>query len=302
MRFRLAQVVVFAIAYLLAGNMRVQAQATAPDVEAEKSCPPSSASHGKQPSDPEISVAGVTFSGFLEMPVAEQNEVAASIKGRTYRGSIDQATDEALEIARRGWQNRGYFKVRDNANATTLTSTSAGGRILLNVYVAEGQQYSLGGITFRHNRAIGNLDVLRAVFQIEDGDTFSREKIMTGLENLRKVYGELGYINFVSIPNATFNDEKRLIYLDIDIDEGKQFSVGDIKILGLDETARTQMLRDFLLQPGQIYNQRLVELSMLEHGPMLPNCECGDRPALWLDEKTRVVTLTFDFRSCLGGR
>jgi outer membrane protein assembly factor BamA len=300
MRFRMAQVVTFAMACLSAGNIQIQAQTTALAVEAEKSCPPSSSSNDQKPSDPEISVAGVTFSGFLRMPVSDQNEIAALVKERTYRGPLDQGTDEALEMARVGWQDHGYFKVEVNGYATTLDNTPARRRIALSVHVDEGLQYSLAGITFTHNRAVSNVDVLRALFPIKDGDIFSKEKIGIGLNNLRKAYGELGYINFTPVPNTIFDDEKQLIGLDIDVDEGKQFYVGEINILGLDKTARTQMLQDFLLKPGQIYNQRLVELSM-KHGPSLPKCEC-DRPALRLDEKTAIVTLTFDFRSCLGER
>jgi hypothetical protein len=84
------------------------------------------------------------------------------------------------------------------------------------------------------------------------------------------------------------------------VDEGKQFYVGAINILGLDEKPRAQMLQDFFLQPGQIYNQRLVELSVLRDRSILPDCGCGERPLFSPDEKTGVVTLTFDFRPCLG--
>ena len=48
-------------------------------------------------------------------------------------------------------------------------------------------------------------------------------KSRKGLENLQKAYGQLGYINFTSIPNTTFDEQKKLVFLDIDVDEGKQF-------------------------------------------------------------------------------
>jgi hypothetical protein len=137
MRFPLAQLVIVGTVYLFAGNAQIQGQA-APAVEAEKSCPPSSVAYDKKPSDPGISVALVTFSGFLRMPVPDQDEVAASLKERTYATSLSQATDEALEITRAGWQNRGYFKVKANGYATTVDSGPANRRIALNVHVDEG--------------------------------------------------------------------------------------------------------------------------------------------------------------------
>jgi outer membrane protein insertion porin family len=44
---------------------------------------------------------------------------------------------------------------------------------------------------------------LRHLFPIKDGDIISREKIGKGLENLRKVYGQFGYINFTSVPDTS---------------------------------------------------------------------------------------------------
>jgi outer membrane protein insertion porin family len=97
-------------------------------------------------------------------------------------------------------------------------------------------RYNLSGITFKNNKAISNLDTLRGLFPIKDGDIFSRAKIGTGLENLRKAYGELGYINFTSVPDTKFDDENKLISLDIDVDEGKQFRVERVNLLGLKES------------------------------------------------------------------
>jgi outer membrane protein insertion porin family len=299
MRYRLAQFIISAAAFLLAANGQVSAQAT-PEIQVRTSCPSISDSHDKQSFGPEISVAAVAFSGFLRMPVSSQDEIAASIKERTYRTvSSDEVLEEALEIARTHWQHRGYFKVQANGYATDLDSTSSRRRILLSVHVDEGLQYRLGRITFKNNRAVSNVQALRSLFPIKEGEIFSREKIATGLRNLDIAYGELGYINFTSIPDTRFDDEKQLIYLDIDIDEGKQFYVNEINILGVGEPVRAQLLRDFFIKPGQIYNQRLVQLTMQKHQSMFHNCECNDRPVLDLDERTGTVTLTFDARTCL---
>ena len=80
--------------------------------------------------------------------------------------------------------------------------------------------------------------------QIQAGDVLSREKIAIGLENLRKAYGSLGYVNFTSVPETTFDDDNKVVHIDIDVDEGKQFYVSSVDILGLDELARQELLKD----------------------------------------------------------
>jgi outer membrane protein assembly factor BamA len=206
---RLAQIVVFATACLFAGEPHVQAQSAVPEVQSGRSCPASSASNDKQPSGAEISIAEVSFSGALQMATSDQDQIAASTEKRIHGNSVDEVTEEALERVRAGWQDQGYFKVQVSGEARTLTSSPAVQRIAILAQVDEGAQYSLGAITFKHNKAIRSVEVLRGLFPINDGDIFSREKITKGLEN--EAFGELGYINFTSIPNTTFDDEKKLI-------------------------------------------------------------------------------------------
>ncbi len=290
MRYRLVQVVVLVAACALAAKPLVHAQ----------TCPRPSVPEDGQASGPEISIAQVTFSGALQLATSDQDQIAASIKEQTHGNSLDEATDEALERVRSGWQDHGYFKVQVDGDATTLTRSPSSQRIALRVHVEEGRQYSLGGIKFRHNRAVSNVEALRALFPIHDGDVFSREKTATGLQNLSKAYGQLGYINFTSIPDTKFDDEQKLIYLDIDVDEGKQFYVGNVNVVGLDEVAGQELLKDLPITQGQVFNSRLWELSLLKLGPRLPDCGCADRQVRALDERAGTVTLTFDFRPCSG--
>jgi outer membrane protein insertion porin family len=128
--------------------------------------------------------------------------------------------------------------------------------------VDEGLRYTLGAITFKHNKAI-NVKALRALFPINDGEIFSREKIAKGSEVLRKAYGEYGYINYTGVPATTIDDEKRLAFLEIDVDEGKQFYVSRIDIVGAD----AEVLNDLALTPGQAYDVRLIELFLRKHLP-----------------------------------
>jgi hypothetical protein len=227
MRPRLAQIVVLATAGLLAGQTQIHAQqsdaAVIPEVQ-DQSCPRSSPSREEKPSGPEVSIDSVTFSGFLQMPVSDQDEIAASIRREAHGDALDGVIDEALERTRAGWQNRGYFKVEVTGDTRTLKKNAADMHVALFIHVDEGVRYTLGAITFKHNKAISNVEVLRGLFQINDGETFSREKIAKGLENLRKAYGQYGYINYTGVPATTFDDDKKLAFLEIDVDEGKQFS------------------------------------------------------------------------------
>ncbi len=182
--------------------------------------------------------------------------------------------DEDTERVRAEYQNRGYFKVLVQEPKTVIHDTGhkgfhipliqpgPGKAVDITMPIEEGDKYNLGGITFKNNKAVSNTKALRALFPIKDGDTFDRSKIAKGLENLGKAYGQIGYINFTSIPNTTFDEEKKLVFLDIDVDEGKQFFVRRIEFQGNTTTRDKVIRREIVLEEGQVYNQQLWELSI----------------------------------------
>jgi outer membrane protein insertion porin family len=179
------------------------------------------------------------------------------------------------------------------ANHTTATSI----QLALFVHVEENAQYRLGGITFKNNKVLSN-SALRDQFPIKDGEIFSREKIAEGLENLRKVYGGFGFINYTGVPSTMFDDQEKHGYLEIDVDEGKQFYVSRISVEGIDASSRQQVLKKLAIKPGDIYDSRLWELSLRRLASLFPDCDCrSDRP-LQLDERTGTVAVTLDFRPC----
>jgi len=183
--------------------------------------------------------------------------------------------EEDTERVRAEFQNRGYFKVLVEDAKTEIHDTGhtgvhipllqagLGKSVDITMPIEEGARYRLGSITFKNNKAIPNNAALRSLFPIKDGDIFSREKIAKGLENLRKAYGTDGYINFTSVPDTKFDDEKKIVNLIIDVDEGKQFYVRRIEFQGNTTTRDKVIRREIALEEGQVYNSRYWELSLL---------------------------------------
>ena len=172
--------------------------------------------------------------------------------------------EEDTERVRAEFQNRGYFKANITDPKTEIHDTGhkgfhipllqsgPGKAVDITMPIEEGDKYRLGKITFKNNKAISNVAFLRSLFPLKDGDIFSREKIAKGIENLRKAYGEGGYINFTSVPNTTFDDEKKLANLEIDVDEGKRFYVRRIEFQGNTTTRDKVIRRELALEEGGV--------------------------------------------------
>ncbi len=202
---------------------------------------------------------GIPHSIFLE-----------NLFARTYDAS---KLEEDSERVRVNYQNHGYFKavvgepsthIRNEGGLSLLTfRPKKGKRIDINLPVEEGERYRLGGINFKGNDHVRNVHALRAQFAIKDGDYFNYTAIGKGLENLRKAYGALGYINFVANPMTRFDEAKKTLFIDVDIDEGKPFYVSRIEFTGNTVTRDPVIRRELLLEEGQVYNSNLWEQSLL---------------------------------------
>jgi len=181
--------------------------------------------------------------------------------------------EEDTERVRRAYQDKGYYnaaveepktQIRDEGGLNWFTfRPRKGKRIDIQMPIEEGARYRLGTITFTGNKAVANMKALRSTFAIKDGDWFNATALGKGLENLKKAYGQMGYINFGAIPKPVFDEQKKTVSLVVDIDEGKPFHVSRIEFQGNTITRDRVIRRELMLDEGSVYNSQLWEYSLL---------------------------------------
>ncbi|MGA9902419.1 MAG: POTRA domain-containing protein, partial [Terriglobales bacterium] len=176
---------------------------------------------------PKVKVGHIRFRGNKHIPdrtlrAAMKNLKPIGIPHSIFLENIFAKTydatklEEDTERVRAEYQNRGYFKVLVDEPKTEIHDTGhegfhipllqsgQGKSVDITMPIQEGDRYHLGTITFKNNKAISSTAALRSLFPMKDGEIFSREKVAKGLENLRKAYGQAGYINFTSVPDTKF--------------------------------------------------------------------------------------------------
>jgi len=181
--------------------------------------------------------------------------------------------EEDTERVRQAYRDKGYYnaaieepktQIRDEGGLNWFTfRPNKGKRIDILMPVEEGARYKLGSITFTGNKAVSNVRALRSTFAVKDGEWFNATLVGKGLENLKKAYGQLGYINFGAIPKPSYDEAKKTVSLDIDIDEGKPFYVSRIEFTGNTVTRDKVIRRELMLDEGSVYNSQLWEYSLL---------------------------------------
>ncbi|HUK18574.1 MAG TPA: outer membrane protein assembly factor BamA [Bryobacteraceae bacterium] len=179
------------------------------------------------------------------------------------------------EKIREAYQDKGYFqaKVLDE----TVKIVPKGGRgwrlpIIrmqepgiyadITLPVEEGRLHYLHSMNFVGVKLFRTPSVLMGAFGMKEGDVFAREKLTKGLENLRKIYGGFGYIDFVPEPDFG-NVTNGQIDLTITCDEGKQFFIRRIDFAGNTTTRDKVIRRELLLDEGDMFNSNLWDISIL---------------------------------------
>ncbi len=298
---RLTQAILLATAFALALQSGVAQQSDSAEISEPQNNQACSSSPlpDEAPTGFEIAITEVQFDGDLRLPVEDQQQIASSLKQLRYTGNLDGVADELAERVRQAWQDHGYMQVEVSGEDRILSSSPVSESIAVTFRVNEGEQYRLGEIAFKNNKAITDVKGLRDLFPIADGEILDRSKIAKGLENLRGEYGQYGYLNFVAVPTPRVNQDDQTASFDVDIDEGKQFVISSINILGLDQQASAAVSKELPLKRGDVYNDRLAQLSMQQYSSSLaPEASSDSRVGFQLDQRAGTAAITFDFRPC----
>ncbi|WP_447529956.1 outer membrane protein assembly factor BamA [Vreelandella sp. TE19] len=165
------------------------------------------------------------------------------------------------------YQSQGRY----SASISTDVQEIDEGRVQVNINVNEGDV-----ATIRQINIVGNDDfddeTLRSVFELEDrpgrifgwfsNDEYSREALAGDIERLRSFYLDRGYINFdVTSTQVSIGPQQSDIYITLNVDEGEQFRVGDIRFAGdlqISENEARQLLE---VESGDVFSRGQVNAS-----------------------------------------
>jgi outer membrane protein insertion porin family len=215
--------------------------------------------------------------------------------------------DEDSERIRQFYQTHGYFlarvinhseKVYDvygkGIKIPLFNPKKPGKRVDITMVVSEGDKYFLRNFNFVGMKLFRTPDLIaRQVFGMAPGDVFSTEKLQKGLDNLKKLYGDFGYIDFVPSPDPEPVAGQDKIDLTIDVDEGHQFFVRRIDFQGNMTTRDKVIRRELVIDEGDLFSNRLWETSILRLNQLgyFDPLKAEDAADIKRDTKTNTVDL-----------
>ena len=171
---------------------------------------------------------------------------------RAKAGYDQEVVEYCLRHATNALMSQGYLQ----AKFGKLRTENTGQGIVVTLPMEEGPLYRLGEIKIEGSARFSAAQI-RAMFPLAQGEVASGSAISQWLfEDLRKLYGDLGYLEYTAEPVPTFKksgEGEGIVDFGIIIEEGKQFRLRSLKFEGHQLPAE-ELRRYSALRVGEIYS------------------------------------------------
>jgi outer membrane protein assembly factor BamA len=213
--------------------------------------------------DHKVVVQDVKITGTRSIDTTELDEIAGTLTASPINND-DEAIKERLRFA---FQDHGYFKSEiESVEVKTLDPLVRPILVAIEAAVSEGPQFQMGEVRFANNHAFTS-EQLKAKFPFHKGERFNRSKIGKGLEAIRILYSQKGYIDFTPVPNTDIATDS--VDITVDIDEGRQYHMGNLEFGG-SANAADKLRTRWELESGQPFEQTYVEKFVQRNRTLLP--------------------------------
>jgi outer membrane protein assembly factor BamA len=223
-----------------------------------------------------------------ELAQEDRDRVVRSLRGQAY---FPNEFEERIRVSLR---NLGYYSARvEDAELSGVRQGQAGASADVSVKVDSGAQYRFGSIQF-HHATIFPPDRLRSQFPVETGSLFNAASVQYGLERLKNLYQDKGYINVGAIPKPEVDEARHTVDLTIDIDEGMPYIFGHLLLDGVEPHAGDgkALFASWTTLQGKIYNPEVLENWLTVNWPAAVN---DPRRMAAIDDESRQVNIRLQF-------
>lgn len=248
---------------------------------------------------PAISAIEITGNEDIETePLMDSLKEIGFAEGRVFDRSLLDKVEQELQ---RQYFSRGKYGVKITTTVTPLERNRVG----ITIAVSEGRAARIKQISIVGNTVFDDKTLLEE-FQLSTPtllsfytgvDQYSKQKLSGDLETLRSFYLDRGYINFnIDSTQVSITPDKKDIYLTVNITEGQQFKVKEVRLAGDLVAEPAELFPLVQLNPGDVFSRKRVTETVEKVSEKL-----GDKGYAFanvntipdVDNETQEVVVTF---------
>lgn len=209
-------------------------------------------------------VEDIVFHGFSKK---EESAILSKFYSKKYSSLFSWFTgfgkfnEEALEQDRltifNYLQDEGYADARVSVK---ILESKKKGKIIIDITADKGPLYHFGQVSFDGNILFTDEDVEQAFKAHPDG-VYSPEKLRKTAEAIKDLYGRKGYIDTNVTYETQLVREAPIYNVHFHVDEGREYRIGMIRIIGNVSTEARVILRESLLVPGDSFDSLKLKVT-----------------------------------------
>lgn len=208
-------------------------------------------------------IGSIQMSGNKDIKTEEVLESLKQFGFAEGRVFVQAQLDQVEQELRRQYYAAGKYGVRIDSTVSALDNNRVG----IVIEVSEGVAARIKRINIVGNTVFEEEQLLTQFessaptlfsFFTKD-DQYSKQKLAGDLESLRSYYLDNGYLNFnVDSTQVSITPDKKDIYITINISEGEQFTVTEVKLAGDLIVPREELFELFEIGAGQLFSRKKV--------------------------------------------
>ena len=171
---------------------------------------------------------------------------------------------EGFERIVAAYREAGFVFAETATNIEQMSENAESGNtseMVMTVTIVEGKQIRTGKITLAGNQRFSEAEI-RDQLNLRQGKFFTPVALEQGIERIQTLYSEYGYPKVEIAPkDFQFSAETGAVDFQLNIREGAQVQMGEVKVSGLKKTKSEIVLREIPVKPNQRFDQRDIDAS-----------------------------------------
>jgi outer membrane protein assembly factor BamA len=209
----------------------------------------------------ELNVGAIEFSDALAKTDRRLEERASDLLGQPFSRSGIEIFE--LEQIRPLYLSHGFLQVRFGQPSVRLPSDSKtpnanAKKIVVTIPIEPGPTYLWDGITWKGNYTIPP-DALDELLKLKSDDPADGMKIEGGVQAVRDLYGERGYLDAQVDAVPKFDDAAKRVSYSVKVDEGPQYHMGNLVLTGLSLDGEKRIRSAWRIPPGAVFDKNAYD-------------------------------------------
>jgi outer membrane protein assembly factor BamA len=198
-----------------------------------------------------VTIRNADFPGAAPPEIPALQEAAKQVAGKDYSRSAMRAQEQFSLLP--VYLAHGYLKATFSESHAKVVRDGAQTIVDVSFPVTPGVQYQLSSLKFGGYRAFPE-GPLRDLIHMKPGEHANAVQLEEDIRAIQKLYGTKGYLEVQVHPRPTMADSAATVHYDLEVAEGAQYHMGELKIDGLPEDTTKRLIAQWQLKKGDAFD------------------------------------------------